>query len=82
MFSGLLTPAAVVALAMAFWRVGADLNLTGQFVISGGLFSHWQVWLGIAALLQGAASLLGRYARRSGSSSPGKGYRGRDAAMP
>jgi len=59
----LLTPAAVLALVLGFWRLAADLNLTGQFAISGGLFSHWQVWIGLAALLQTCASRLSRYGR-------------------
>ncbi len=59
----LLTPAAVLALALGCWRLAADLNFTGQFVISGGLFSHWQVWIGLAALLQICASRLSRYGR-------------------
>jgi hypothetical protein len=67
----LLTPAAVLALALGCWRLAADMNLTGQFVISGGLFSHWQVWIGLAVLLQACASRLSRYGRG-----------GRDEAMP
>jgi len=59
----LLTPAAVLALALGFWGLAADLNLTGQFAISGGLFSHWQVWIGLAVLLQACASRLSRYGR-------------------
>ena len=59
----LLTPAAALALALGCWRLAADLNLTGQFVISAGLFSHWQVWIGLAVLLQGCASRLNRYGR-------------------
>ena len=67
----LLTPTAVAALALGFWRLTADLNLTGQFAISGGLFSHWQVWVGLAVILQTCASCLSRY-----------GAGGSGAAMP
>lgn len=81
--SALLSPAAVVALALAFWRLGADLELTGRFAISHGLFSRWQVWLLMAGALQGAASLLGRYARGSASARrPPQRYGGRDQAIP
>jgi hypothetical protein len=59
----LLTPAAVMALVLGCWRLAADLNLAGQFAISGGLFSHWQVWVGLAVLLQTCASRLNRYGR-------------------
>lgn len=64
--SGLLTPAAVLALIMALWRGAADLNWASSFVISSGLFSHWQAWLAIAGLLKGLAYLLNRYARNAG----------------
>ncbi len=59
----LLTPAAAAAFALALWGVAADLNWTSSFAISDGLFSHWQSWLGAAALLQLAARALNRYAR-------------------
>jgi hypothetical protein len=68
--SALLTPAALMALVLAIWRIGADLNLTGSFAIPSGLFSHWQVWMGTAVLLQVCASVLNRYGRstpRSGA---------------
>jgi hypothetical protein len=61
--AGLLTPAAVLAAALAIWGVAADMNWTGSFAISTGLFSHWQVWLGAAAVLQVCAHLLNRYAK-------------------
>ena len=59
--ASLLTPAAVMACVLAFWRLAADLNATGQFPITDGLFSHWQVWLTAAAVLQFCALLLNRY---------------------
>ena len=59
----LLTPAALMAFALGIWRLAADLSWTGEFAITSGLFSHWQVWLAGAALLQFAAHLLGRYGK-------------------
>ena len=41
----LLTPAAFLAAVLGLWRIAADLSLAGNFAISSGLFSHWQVWL-------------------------------------
>jgi hypothetical protein len=66
--AALLTPAALAALVLAIWRLGADLNVTGSFAIPSGLFSHWQVWMGAAVLLQVCALALNRYGR--GSASP------------
>ena len=54
----LLTPAAVIAFVMAVWRVGQDIGFTGAFVVGGGLFSHWQVWLALAIALQALSSTL------------------------
>jgi DMSO/TMAO reductase YedYZ heme-binding membrane subunit len=62
--AALLTPAAVVAAVIAAWRIGSDIGLTGQFAFTDGVFSHWQIWIAIAAVLQFAASLLNRYARQ------------------
>jgi hypothetical protein len=53
-----------LAAAVAAWGIAADLNLTGRFAISTGLFSHWEVWLGAAVALQLCAQLLNRYAKR------------------
>ncbi len=61
--AALLTPAAVMAFVLGFWRLGSDLKLTGEFAISSGLFSHWQVWFAAAGLLQTCASILNRYGR-------------------
>jgi uncharacterized RDD family membrane protein YckC len=59
--AALLTPAAVMAAILGVWRICADIGLTGAFAISSGLFSHWQVWLAIAAGLEFVAMLLNRY---------------------
>ncbi|HZT31548.1 MAG TPA: hypothetical protein VFA33_16790 [Bryobacteraceae bacterium] len=57
----LLTPAAVMAMALGIWRLAADLKWTDTFAISSGLFSHWQVWIAAAVVLQAGARLLHRY---------------------
>jgi hypothetical protein len=62
--AGLLTPAAVLAAALGAWGIAADMNWTGSFAIAAGFFSHWQVWLGAAAILQLGAHLLNQYAKR------------------
>jgi hypothetical protein len=63
--AGLLTPAALLATVLGLWRIAADLSWTGSFAIPSGFFSHWQVWLGAAVILQLCAHLLNRYARNS-----------------
>jgi hypothetical protein len=60
----LLTPAALVAWVLGLWRIAADLNWTNQFAIESGLFSHWQVWFGLGALLQWFSRLLNRYGKQ------------------
>ena len=54
----LLTPLALMAGALAFWRFGIDIDWTSEFPIEAGFFSHWQVWLGLAAGLQVAGRRL------------------------
>src|SRR5271157_1810947 len=56
----LLPPFSVIALILAFWRLGADLGWTAQFAISAGLFSHWQVWMALAVGLQSWAAHLSK----------------------
>ena len=41
-----------MAAVLGVWRIASDLNWAGGFAIHSGLFSHWQVWLGGAALVQ------------------------------
>jgi hypothetical protein len=68
--SMLLTPASVMALALGCWGVAAELNWTGSFAISAGLFSHWQVWMATAVLLEIGSRILYRYARKSTTAAP------------
>jgi hypothetical protein len=68
--SALLTPAALMAFALAFWRFGADMNWTGRFAISDGLFSHWQVWGAVGITMQVCAVALARYGRGQGAGAP------------
>jgi hypothetical protein len=61
----LLTPAAVLALAMSIWRVCTDLGWAGAFLIDGGFFSHWQVWLAVSIGLKMLSSTLIAWGSRS-----------------
>ena len=61
--AALLPPAAFCAGVLALWRIASDLNWTGSFAIPSGIFSHWQVWLGAAVILQLCARALNRYGK-------------------
>jgi hypothetical protein len=58
----LLIPAALIAYVLGVWRLASDLGMASEFAISG-IFSHWQVWIAVAAALHIAAASLNRYGR-------------------
>src|SRR5512146_2896108 len=68
--SGMLTPAALMACALALWRIGTDMSLTGSFPIPHGLFSHWQVWFVTAGVMQGASVARSRYGNAEPEEAP------------
>ena len=70
-FSAFLTPVAVIALVFGLWRLGMDVGWTEDFVISNGLFSHWQVWIALAIALQALSSMLSRPEAIQKSENPG-----------
>ena len=57
----LITPFALTGYVLAFWRLGSDLNWLGEFFITTGLFSRWQVWLALAIAIQILANQLNRF---------------------
>jgi hypothetical protein len=63
--ASVLTAGAVMTAVLAIWRVAADLRLASNFAIPEGLFSHWQVWILSAGLLQTGSHFLNRYGRAS-----------------
>jgi hypothetical protein len=63
MVAAFLTPLALTQGVLAFWRLGADLDFLGDFFISSGVFSHWQVWLALAIGTQAASVSLNRWLR-------------------
>lgn len=67
-FGYLMTPIALVGYVLAVWRLGADLNWLGEFFISNGVLSRWQVWLAIAIATHIAANYLNRAGKRIGKS--------------
>lgn len=60
--SALMGPAVFSAYAFAFWSLAASLGWTNTFVFPAGPLSNWLVWLGIAVLVNLAASILKRHA--------------------
>jgi hypothetical protein len=61
--STLLWPAILMAYSLAFWALAAQVKVAGDFAISSGIFSHWQVWAVSALALHLSALSLGRYGR-------------------
>jgi hypothetical protein len=59
-----------MAFALSLWRFGADMNWTGRFAISDGLFSHWQVWGAMGIVLQAGAMALNHYGRGDNPRTP------------
>jgi hypothetical protein len=62
----LLAPMAGVALVMGLWRLTADLGWTETFFITGGFFSHWQVWIALSIALKILSSALLAWTGRIG----------------
>ena len=58
--AALMGPAVFLAYAFAFWSLAASLGWTNTFVFSAGPLSNWLVWLGIAVLVNVAATILKR----------------------
>jgi len=58
----LLVPAALMAYVLGFWRLASDIGAAQEFAIRG-MFSHWQIWIFLAAALHVAATVLNRYGR-------------------
>jgi hypothetical protein len=77
--AALAGPTAGIFYSLALWRLAADLNWAGDFVISGGLFSHWQVWLAMGAILQSGGRTLERRMRLAVCRRGGRAGARRDA---
>ena len=65
-FAGVfLRPATLTLAVLAFWRLSSDLGWTGDFFVSTGIFSHWQVWVALAI----AAHAASRYVEKLSATS-------------
>ncbi len=58
--AALLKPLALVAYMLGIWRLASDMGMTGEFVFTG-LFSHWQVWMGLGVFVHILSSVLAKY---------------------
>jgi hypothetical protein len=67
--AALLAPTSLMAYVLGLWRLTSDLGATAQFTITG-VFSHWQVWIAMAAAMHLAAYVLNRYGRGDGELIP------------
>jgi len=61
--SFLLRNLALAAGVLGLWRLGSDLGWTQDFFIAAGLWSHWQIWFALAAVLNAGAGFLVRLVR-------------------
>jgi hypothetical protein len=52
-----------MAYVLGFWRLLADAGALQAFPIHQGLFSHWQVWLPVAAVFHYVTVKLNHYGR-------------------
>jgi hypothetical protein len=58
--SALLAPVVLMTYVLGFWPLASDMGFVGEFPFSG-LFSHWQIWIPLAAALHFGAAALKKY---------------------
>jgi len=51
----------VAAFTVSFWGFAAEFGWASGFFVTAGVFSHWQVWLVLAAMCLLLARLLSGY---------------------
>ena len=61
--SVLMAPAVLSAYSFAAWSLAGSLGWTDSFVFQTGPLSNWLIWLGLAILVNMAASILRRHTR-------------------
>src|SRR5690242_5571092 len=54
----LLKPGVLMMMVLALWGIGSDQHWTNPFTFRSGVFSHWQVWLGLGTFAQLSSSAL------------------------
>ena len=58
--AALLKPLALVAYMLGIWRLASDMGMAGAFVFTG-VYSHWQVWMGMGVFVHVLSSVLANY---------------------
>ena len=66
----LLTITSIICASFGLWRLGNDLDWSGDFVFTSGALSHWQVWIAAAIAAQYLAWQLTSYARTADQPEP------------
>lgn len=61
LLAALMAPAVFSIYAFAIWSLAENLGWTDTFVFPSGPLSNWLIWLGIAILVNLAASVLKRH---------------------
>jgi hypothetical protein len=61
--AALMWPAVFTAYVLGIWALGAEMQVTGAFGISRGMFSHWEAWMATAITMHLATVTLNRYGR-------------------
>jgi hypothetical protein len=62
--AGFMTLGTVSCFCLGIWRLGVDFGWAGEFVFPDtSFFSHWQIWLALAMLIQVVAWKLNRYGK-------------------
>ncbi len=61
----MLTLVSICLCSLGMWRLSEDVGLAGDFIVTDGFLSHWQVWIGSAVITQYGCWRLTRYANRA-----------------
>jgi LPXTG-motif cell wall-anchored protein len=61
--AALMAPAVLSVYAFVVWSLAANLGWTDTFVFKTGPLSNWMIWMGVAALVSLAASILRKRSR-------------------
>jgi hypothetical protein len=61
LLAALMGPAVFCSYVFALWSLADNLGWTDTFVFQNGPLSNWLIWLGLAILINVAATILRRH---------------------